>query len=223
MNPLVTTTHRRFSLYPTPVKKVAHFTGHAERTRQARRPGTPALRRRDPGALIGQRRQPANQRIEARSPRRDGALGEVQIRIESEQLWKFRQAIDLAAQVIPRLFADRRIVPDGQDFRLSGCAQGERDARQDQRRQPGKAFHEGPHVGGRQYPRYRRSGAARYFHSVTAQSALSQRSALLAVLAATVLGFALRVPGLWSDFWLDEIWTFNLAASLDSARQVVLF
>jgi hypothetical protein len=55
---------------------------------------------------------------------------------------------------------------------------------------------------------------------VTAQSAFSQRSALLAVLAATLLGFALRVPGLWSDFWLDEIWTWNLAASLDSAGQV---
>ena len=43
---------------------------------------------------------------------------------------------------------------------------------------------------------------------------------MLAVLAATAVGVALRLPGLWTDFWLDEIWSWNLAARLDSASQV---
>ena len=56
------------------------------------------------------------------------------------------------------------------------------------------------------------------FDAVTERPALSQRNAALAVVAATAFGLALRLPGLWTDFWLDEIWTWNLAMRLDSAE-----
>ena len=49
---------------------------------------------------------------------------------------------------------------------------------------------------------------------------MSRRGVLLAVLAAVAVGFALRLPGLWSDFWLDEIWTWRLAGGLGSALEV---
>lgn len=55
---------------------------------------------------------------------------------------------------------------------------------------------------------------------MTERPALSQHNATLAVVAATLAGCALRLPGLWSEFWLDEIWTWNLAAGLAAAGDV---
>lgn len=49
---------------------------------------------------------------------------------------------------------------------------------------------------------------------------MSRRATGLAVLAALGVGFALRLPGLWTDFWLDEIWTWHLARGLHSALDV---
>jgi len=44
-------------------------------------------------------------------------------------------------------------------------------------------------------------------------------SPTLAVLLGVAL--ALRLPGLFSDFWLDEIWTLKIVLGMDSAWQVV--
>ena len=49
---------------------------------------------------------------------------------------------------------------------------------------------------------------------------MSTRTAWLGILGAVIFGVALRVVGLWSDFWLDEIWTSRLAARIDSALAV---
>ena len=49
---------------------------------------------------------------------------------------------------------------------------------------------------------------------------MSSRSALLGVAAAVGVGIALRVVGLWSDFWLDEVWTWRLAARVGSVLDV---
>ena len=49
---------------------------------------------------------------------------------------------------------------------------------------------------------------------------MSSRSALLGGAAAGGVGIALRVVGLWSDFWLDEVWTWRLAARVGSVLDV---
>lgn len=49
---------------------------------------------------------------------------------------------------------------------------------------------------------------------------MSTRTAWLGILAAVIAGVALRVLGLWSDFWLDEVWTWRLASRVDSALDV---
>jgi hypothetical protein len=43
---------------------------------------------------------------------------------------------------------------------------------------------------------------------------------LLALLAAAVAALCLRLPGLFSDFWLDEIWTLEIARELRSPLEL---
>ncbi|MDD9946704.1 MAG: hypothetical protein OXU20_37000, partial [Myxococcales bacterium] len=38
--------------------------------------------------------------------------------------------------------------------------------------------------------------------------------------ALLLLGLLLRVPGMLSDFWLDEIWAWRLATSLSSPAAI---
>lgn len=47
------------------------------------------------------------------------------------------------------------------------------------------------------------------------------KRSLLIIVAIVVVGAALRVPGLFTDFWLDEIWSLNIARSVHSASDVV--
>ncbi|MDP7298828.1 MAG: hypothetical protein QF642_05650, partial [Myxococcota bacterium] len=49
---------------------------------------------------------------------------------------------------------------------------------------------------------------------------MSPRTAWLAILGAVGVGIALRVVGLSSDFWLDEIWTWRIATRVDSVLDV---
>lgn len=49
---------------------------------------------------------------------------------------------------------------------------------------------------------------------------MTRRSALVGVALACFVGVALRIVGLWSDFWLDEVWTWRLAARVGSAFDV---
>lgn len=52
------------------------------------------------------------------------------------------------------------------------------------------------------------------------RSDLSTPVALVWISLALVLGAALRVAGLSTDFWLDEVWSWSIAGRLDSPLQV---
>jgi hypothetical protein len=49
---------------------------------------------------------------------------------------------------------------------------------------------------------------------------VTRRRLGLAIAAAVVVGGALRAVGLWSDFWLDEVWTWLEAQRLESPLEV---
>ena len=50
---------------------------------------------------------------------------------------------------------------------------------------------------------------------MTTDGSLTTRSAVIGIAAATLLGALLRLVNLPRDFWLDEVWSWGLAAELD--------
>jgi len=48
------------------------------------------------------------------------------------------------------------------------------------------------------------------------------RKAIILITAIVLGAAAIRVPGIFTDFWLDEIWSLNIAKAIDSPMDVLL-
>lgn len=57
-------------------------------------------------------------------------------------------------------------------------------------------------------------------HLEAAPERLSRRNFALAIAGCLVLAFALRLPAMAHDLWIDEVWTWGIAQSLKSWREV---
>ena len=51
---------------------------------------------------------------------------------------------------------------------------------------------------------------------------MSKRTTIIIIAAIVIAAAALRLPGIFTDFWLDEIWSLNIAKSVHSPADVVL-
>ncbi|MBC8107321.1 MAG: glycosyltransferase family 39 protein [Anaerolineae bacterium] len=51
---------------------------------------------------------------------------------------------------------------------------------------------------------------------------MSKKTTIIIITAIVIVAAALRVPGMFTDFWLDEVWSLNIAKTIHSPLDVVL-